>query len=168
MLAISPERRITVAKALTHPIFDEFHDPEDEPVADPLLPYDFNFEKYDLTNDQLMDLLYDEIQLYHDETLLDAYIEDRMLNPEGTVAAKFGLKQAQNWRRMQKREHICSQLSNKKVKKLNVWLRRVSKNQGRVVQYLNIKLWNKSKKMNKENWDNSSYIASKRRVCMCS
>ncbi len=43
-----------------------------------------------------MDLLYDEIQLYHDETLLDAYIEDRMLNPEGTVGAKFGLKQAQN------------------------------------------------------------------------
>ena len=94
MLAISPERRITVAEALTHPIFDEFHDPEDEPVADPLLPYDFDFEKFDLTNDQLMDLLYDEIQLYHDETLLDAYIEDRMLNPEGTVAAKFGLKQA--------------------------------------------------------------------------
>lgn len=92
MLIISPERRITVAEALTHPFFAEFHDPEDEPVADPLLPYDFDFELYDLTTEQLMDLMYDEIQLYHDETLLDAYIEDRMLNPEGKVAQKFGLQ----------------------------------------------------------------------------
>jgi len=38
-----------------------------------------------------MDLLYDEIMLYHDETLLDAYIEDRMLNPDGVVGQRFGL-----------------------------------------------------------------------------
>ena len=60
-------------------------------MADPLHPYDFDFEKYDLSTEQLMDLLYDEIQLYHDENLLDAYIEDRMLHPEGRVAAKFGI-----------------------------------------------------------------------------
>ena len=38
-----------------------------------------------------MDLLYDEIMLYHDETLLDRYIEDRMQHPEGRVAQRFGL-----------------------------------------------------------------------------
>ena len=51
MLVISPERRITVAEALEHPFFAEFHDVDDEPVADPLIPYDFDFELYDLTSD---------------------------------------------------------------------------------------------------------------------
>ena len=51
MLTIAPERRITVAKALEHPFFAEFHDPEDEPLADALHPYDFDFELYDLTAD---------------------------------------------------------------------------------------------------------------------
>ena len=76
---------------MEHPFFAEFHDPEDEPVADALHPYDFDFELYDLTADQLMDLLYDEIMLYHDESLLDKYIEDRMLHPEGCVGIRFGL-----------------------------------------------------------------------------
>ena len=43
-----------------------------------------------------MDLLYDEIMLYHDETLLDRYIEDRMLNPEGRVGTRFGLAKTGN------------------------------------------------------------------------
>ena len=38
-----------------------------------------------------MDLLYDEVMLYHDETLLDRYIEDRMLHPKGRTALRFGL-----------------------------------------------------------------------------
>ena len=96
MLVIAPEKRITVEKALEHPFFAEFHDPEDEPVADALHPYDFDFELYDLTADQLMDLLYDEIMLYHDETLLDRYIEDRMLHPEGNVGIRFGLAKTGN------------------------------------------------------------------------
>lgn len=81
MLVIAPEKRITVAEALTHPYFAEFHDPEDEPVSDPLHPYDFDFELYDLSTDQLLDLLYDEVMLYHDESALDRYIEDRLLHP---------------------------------------------------------------------------------------
>ena len=43
-----------------------------------------------------MDLLYDEIMLYHDETLLDRYIEDRMLHPEGNVGIRFGLAKTGN------------------------------------------------------------------------
>lgn len=38
-----------------------------------------------------MDLLFDEVMLYHDETALDRYIEDRMLNPEGRVGKRFSL-----------------------------------------------------------------------------
>ena len=96
MLVIAPERRITVEQALEHPFFAEFHDSEDEPVADPLHPYDFDFELYDLTADQLMDLMYDEIMLYHDETLLDRYIEDRMMHPEGRCGQRFGQVQTGN------------------------------------------------------------------------
>ena len=51
LLTITPENRITVEKALEHPFFAEFHDPDDEPTADPLHPYDFDFELYDLTAD---------------------------------------------------------------------------------------------------------------------
>ena len=91
MLVIDPLKRIDVEQALEHPFFAEFHDPEDEPVADPLHPYDFDFELYDLSADQLMELLYDEVMLYHDETALDSYIEDRALHPEGRTGERFGL-----------------------------------------------------------------------------
>ena len=91
MLKVDPEKRISIEQALEHPFFAEFHDPEDEPTADLLHPYDFDFELYDLTADQLMDLLYDEVMLYHDDTMLDRYIEDRMQNPEGRTGARFGI-----------------------------------------------------------------------------
>ena len=38
-----------------------------------------------------MDLLYDEIMLYHDESLLDRYIEERLQHPEGRVGHRFGI-----------------------------------------------------------------------------
>ncbi len=38
-----------------------------------------------------MDLLYDEVMLYHDENALDRYIEDRTLHPEGRTGERFGL-----------------------------------------------------------------------------
>ena len=96
MLVIAPEKRITVAEALEHPYFAEFHDPEDEPVADPLHAYDFDFELYDLGTEALLDLLYDEVMLYHDENALDRYIEDRMTYPEGRTGARFGLQPTGN------------------------------------------------------------------------
>ena len=71
MLVIDPAKRITIKEALDHPFLAEFHDPEDEPETEKLDPYDFDFEYYELTTDQLKDLLYDEIMLYHDEQLLD-------------------------------------------------------------------------------------------------
>jgi len=91
MLTISPQRRITVEQALEHPYLAALHDVEDEPAADPLHPYDFDFELYDLTADQLMDLLYDEVMLYHDSARLDAYIEDRLQCPQGRTGIRFNL-----------------------------------------------------------------------------
>jgi hypothetical protein len=51
MLTIDPAKRITVEKALEHQFFADFHDPEDEPTAELLHPYDFDFELYELTAD---------------------------------------------------------------------------------------------------------------------
>ena len=91
MLVVDPTKRITIAEALEHPFLAEFHDPEDEPVTDKLDTYDFDFEYYELSTEQLKDLLYDEIMLYHDEKLLDAYIKDKAANPQGSVGARFGI-----------------------------------------------------------------------------
>jgi len=91
MLVVDPARRITIAEALEHPFLQEFHDPEDEPVTDKLDSYDFDFEYYELTTEQLKDLLYDEIMLYHDEKRLEDYIKDKMQNPQGSVGVRFGI-----------------------------------------------------------------------------
>ena len=72
----------------------EFHDPEDEPTTEKLDPYDFDFEYYDLTAEQLKDLLYDEIMLYHDEQLLERYIQDKNDNPSGSVGKRFGISRS--------------------------------------------------------------------------
>ena len=77
MLRVDPSKRISVDDALKHPYLEELHDPEDEPLADRLDPYDFDFDHYDLSMEQLKDLLYDEIMLYHDEDLLEKYIIDK-------------------------------------------------------------------------------------------
>ena len=49
MLRVDPSKRITVDDALKHPYLVELHDPEDEPIADRLDPYDFDFDHYDLS-----------------------------------------------------------------------------------------------------------------------
>ena len=41
------------------------HYPDDEPVGKMVSKGDFEFEMYDLTKEQLKDLIYEEILLYH-------------------------------------------------------------------------------------------------------
>lgn len=41
MLVLDSDKRITAAQALAHAYFAQYHDPDDEPVAD---PYDQSFE----------------------------------------------------------------------------------------------------------------------------
>jgi len=62
MLVWDPAERITVTEALEHPYLSQLHDPEDEPtIAEPLSPFDFDFEKYQLTKNDYRDLIYEEI-----------------------------------------------------------------------------------------------------------
>jgi serine/threonine protein kinase len=53
LLTFSPKRRIDVDEALAHPYLESYHDPQDEPVADPLDPSIFDFENEKLTKEDL-------------------------------------------------------------------------------------------------------------------
>ena len=41
MLVLDTDKRITASEALAHPYFSQYHDPDDEPEAE---PYDQSFE----------------------------------------------------------------------------------------------------------------------------
>jgi serine/threonine protein kinase len=64
-LIFDPAKRITLDEALKHPFLQELHCPEDEPIAKSVSKMEFEFEKYNLTLQQLKDLIYEEILLYH-------------------------------------------------------------------------------------------------------
>lgn len=85
MLTFDPAKRISVEKALEHPYMSELHYPEDEPTRGPLSLFDFDFEKYDLNAEQLKDLIYEEIQLYHSEEARAQYKANKQANPSGMI-----------------------------------------------------------------------------------
>ncbi|MEQ2279301.1 Mitogen-activated protein kinase 14A [Ameca splendens] len=49
MLVLDADKRITATEALEHPYFSQYHDPEDEPEAE---PYDQSFESRELEIDE--------------------------------------------------------------------------------------------------------------------
>ncbi|EMP32320.1 Mitogen-activated protein kinase 14 [Chelonia mydas] len=58
MLVLDTDKRITAAEALAHGYFSQYHDPDDEPVAD---PYDQSFESRELEIEEWKSLTYDEV-----------------------------------------------------------------------------------------------------------
>ena len=65
LLEFNPEKRCTVEEALAHPYLVALHFPEDEPSAEPVSLFDFDYERQLLTMRDLKDLMYQEILLYH-------------------------------------------------------------------------------------------------------
>ena len=61
MLTYDPADRITVEQALEHPYLAALHYPEDEPSTQPVSAFDFDFEKYSLSREDLKDLIFEEI-----------------------------------------------------------------------------------------------------------
>lgn len=61
LLAFNPVKRITVEEALKHPYLEPYHDPEDEPTADPIPEefFDFDKNKDNLTKEQLKGTVFD-------------------------------------------------------------------------------------------------------------
>lgn len=55
LLAFNPVKRITVEEALRHPYLEPYHDPEDEPTANPIPEefFDFDKNKDSLTKEEL-------------------------------------------------------------------------------------------------------------------
>ncbi|TWW61636.1 Mitogen-activated protein kinase 14B [Takifugu flavidus] len=58
MLVLDTDKRITASKALAHPYFSQYHDPDDEPEAD---PYDQSFESRELEIEEWKRLTYEEV-----------------------------------------------------------------------------------------------------------
>lgn len=77
MLRYDPKKRCGIEKALEHPFLADLHYPPDEPTAKPVSPFDFDFEKYDLSIEETKDLIYNEIMLYHSSKAQKQYIANR-------------------------------------------------------------------------------------------
>ncbi|CAL1608401.1 unnamed protein product [Knipowitschia caucasica] len=61
MLVLDTDKRITAPEALAHPYFAQYHDPDDEPEAE---PYDQSFESRELEIDEWKRLTYEEVMSF--------------------------------------------------------------------------------------------------------
>ncbi|CDW82787.1 UNKNOWN [Stylonychia lemnae] len=88
LLEYDPAKRITAQDALKHPFFAELHVPNDEPTAESVNYFDFEFENYTLQKGTLRKLIIDEIILYHSEKALKFYQQCKKKYPSG-ILEKF-------------------------------------------------------------------------------
>uniref|UniRef100_A0A673CVC4 mitogen-activated protein kinase n=1 Tax=Sphaeramia orbicularis TaxID=375764 RepID=A0A673CVC4_9TELE len=68
MLVLDTDKRLTAAKALSHPYFAQYHDPDDEPEAE---PYDQSFESRELDIEEWKRLTYEEVISFEPPVLED-------------------------------------------------------------------------------------------------
>ncbi|XP_059843413.1 mitogen-activated protein kinase 11 [Hemitrygon akajei] len=61
MLILDTDKRITATDALTHPYFAQYHDPEDEPEAE---PYDESIENKEKTIEEWKGLAFEEVNSF--------------------------------------------------------------------------------------------------------
>ncbi|CAD8062528.1 unnamed protein product [Paramecium sonneborni] len=73
LLTFDYRQRITVQQALEHPYLAQLHFEADEPSAQLVNQLEFEFEKYEMTREQIKDLLYEEILLYHFQEFQTSY-----------------------------------------------------------------------------------------------
>ena len=65
MLMFNPKKRYTVDQCISHPYFEGFHDPEQEPITDS--HFDWTFDAVELTKENLQNMVYEESLAYHSE-----------------------------------------------------------------------------------------------------
>ena len=75
MLTFDPAKRISIEDALGHPYMKNLHFVDDEPTGEPVSRFDFDFELYSLKTNEYKELIYEEIQLYHDESQVNNYMK---------------------------------------------------------------------------------------------
>lgn len=91
LLEFNPEKRCTVEEALDHPYLAALHFPDDEPRADPVSLFDFEYERQLLTMRDLKDLMYEEILLYHFNSKKEGYAKckaEYLVNYANSVPSK--------------------------------------------------------------------------------
>ena len=81
MLTFDPSKRIKVEDALAHPYLSALHFPDDEPTTDVVSAFDFDFELFELSNEDYKDLIYEEAMLYHSDELLQEYVDNKIRYP---------------------------------------------------------------------------------------
>ena len=74
MLSFNPQLRITVEDALAHPYFEQYYDPQDEPIA--LEPFKFDMELDDLPKEELKQLIYEETSSFKPRPLPPSEVEE--------------------------------------------------------------------------------------------
>jgi serine/threonine protein kinase len=89
MLIFDPSERITITEAISHDFFHDLHCEEDEPTTNPVDAYDFDFEKYELTIDELKNEIFEEISLYHSSKTQKKYVKNRKQYPDGMLHVKY-------------------------------------------------------------------------------
>lgn len=67
----------------------QLHFPDDEPITEAVSAFDFDFEIYSLKKEDYKDLIYEEIMLYHDDSVKQ-YMKDKSENPEGILYKRYG------------------------------------------------------------------------------
>jgi serine/threonine protein kinase len=111
MLQFNPSKRISVDDALKHEFFEELHLDGDEPTTTYVSPYDFDFEKYELTIPETAAEIYEEILLYHSAKAQKAYLKNRKKYPNGMLYLKYGEKKQLRKRHEDAREKMKAILS---------------------------------------------------------
>ena len=85
MLKYDPEERITIDQALEHEFIGDLHYEPDEPTTSHVSAFDFDFEMYDLSTDDLKSLIYEEIMLYHSRKAQKKYLSNKKKYPKGML-----------------------------------------------------------------------------------
>lgn len=85
MLKYDPEERITIEKALEHEFIGDLHYEPDEPTTVPVNAFDFDFEMYDLSTEDLRALIYEEVMLYHSRKAQKKYLSNKKKYPNGML-----------------------------------------------------------------------------------
>jgi len=96
MLVFNPNKRIPISEALSHEFFEELHYEPDEPTTTYVSPFDFDFEKYDLSIEEIKNEIYQEILLYHSAKAQKKYVENRKKHPNGVLHLRYSLIERQS------------------------------------------------------------------------
>lgn len=85
MLEYDPAKRITIEQALEHEFIGDLHYEPDEPTTTPVSAFDFDFENYDLSIEDIKSLIYEEIMLYHSKKAQKKYLANKKKYPKGML-----------------------------------------------------------------------------------